>query len=254
MVIALVLAGCVAPNSGRCEPADPLLNVKRDLIKRADAGVSGPNVVKDKRGGTFVFLMNTVLTDEEKESLRLFSEFTGISLMRTNIRSADLAYLANLKLRDLVLGDTKIDDEAIVHLNRLRELERLEIGSTRVSDKGISALDLPNLTSLQLDDTAVTAIGIRAMKVPSLEIIMVPKGLSVEMLDHFKEFPKLRYVGWNDCKEPKHLKSLNEFLRDRYDRQEKTGAAKQPEAATDSHNKELLRTGDPRTARQFAEP
>jgi len=225
MVVALLISGCLASSPGICESTN-LLNIKLDLIKRADAGVRGPNVVQDKRGGTFVFLMNTVLTDEEKESLRLFSEFTGISLMRTNIRSPDLAYLANLKLRDLVLGDTQIDDAAIAHLNRLRELERLEINSTRVTDKGIGALDLPNLKSLLLDDTAVTAVGIRAMKVPSLEIIVVPKGLSVEMLEHFKEFPKLQYVGWNNCKEPERLKALNQFLRDRYDRQENTEVSK----------------------------
>ncbi len=102
------------------------------------------------------------------DSLARQTHLVGISLRNTRITSSAVAGLLPLKnqLQVLDLYGTRIDDKSLDDIGSLVELRELDMGVTRVSSPGLTALtSLKKLRVLELsgrriNDTATTAIGL----------------------------------------------------------------------------------------------
>ena len=80
-----------------------------------------------------------------------------LTLSGAKIQGNGLAALAPLgELRQLVLANTEIDDDALVHMPSLAKLRRLDLSGTKVRGPGLARLrQLPRLEELTLDNTDV---------------------------------------------------------------------------------------------------
>lgn len=76
-------------------------------------------------------------------------------------------------LRSLVLDNTQVTGTGLAHLKGLNDLERLDIGNTKINDGDLEPLTgLPNLKDLGLDGTQITDAGLEYLKaVPNLETL-----------------------------------------------------------------------------------
>jgi hypothetical protein len=72
-----------------------------------------------------------------------------------------------------VLG-TRVDDEGLASLHRLRDLEKLGLGGDGITDRGLEALKgLSRLRELHLVGTRVTDAGVEEVRrsLPKLQVI-----------------------------------------------------------------------------------
>jgi outer membrane lipoprotein-sorting protein len=94
-------------------------------------------------------------------------EIHTVNLTGTAVDDAWLAQLSNVNstLRTLVLRDTRITDDGMKHVQRLRRLVLLNIAGTEVTDAGLKHLaSLPTLTALNVAETQITDAGIAELK------------------------------------------------------------------------------------------
>lgn len=124
------------------------------------------------------------------------------SLMEVHLGGANdetlksVALLAKLKRLDLShpLGfGVNITDEGLTHLERLTDLEFLNLQTTRVTDAGIVLLkSLDKLTSLDISWTQVTLAGVQQLQpLTALAYLGAPDSLSLE---YARLFPNLEIV------------------------------------------------------------
>jgi hypothetical protein len=76
-------------------------------------------------------------------------------------------------LLSLILADTEITDDGLVHLSGMASLEVLHLNSTSITDAGLEHLkELTNLQALALGRTQVSNNGIRGLKqaLPKVQI------------------------------------------------------------------------------------
>ncbi len=98
----------------------------------------------------------------------------SLNLAGTGVTDAGVASLAaHIQLRRLHLQNTRIGDDALVHVAGLDRLEYLNLYGTRVTDAGIARLaGLPNLRKIYLWKTNVTSEGadFLSMAITGLEV------------------------------------------------------------------------------------
>ena len=106
--------------------------------------------------------------------LKVSSQLTWLNLGGTETTDDALASIAGLKnLTRLHLENTDVTDKGLIHLKQLPYLEYLNLYGTRVTDSGIQELaTLKNLKKLYLWQTDVTMAGIARLKesLPGLEV------------------------------------------------------------------------------------
>ena len=83
---------------------------------------------------------------------------------------ADLKGLTNLRVFESVR--TRLDDKAVPYLMGFAKLRRLNLDYTGLSDKGLAALQLPELEELRLDTADLTDAAVETLaKFPKLRSV-----------------------------------------------------------------------------------
>ncbi len=119
------------------------------------------------------------LTDEALVHIGKLSGLQELNLGDAGVTSAGLKHLSGLKeLTRLDLGWTRdVGDAGMPYVVKLKKLEFLGLGGTKVSDAGLPMLAaLPNLRELALMGTAVTDQGLQSLAAcKSLTSVLVGK-------------------------------------------------------------------------------
>jgi hypothetical protein len=76
-------------------------------------------------------------------------------------------------LKELELVRTRTGDEAMPVIGQLKQLERLNLDYTAVSDAGLGELAGLPLVELRLDSAKITDAGVEKLKIPTLKILNV---------------------------------------------------------------------------------
>jgi hypothetical protein len=77
-----------------------------------------------------------------------------------------------LKLENLYLDDTNVDDGGLMPLNGLKALKRLDLRGTPISDTGLAVLsEMPSLRQLDLSNTAISDQGLLVLAELDLESV-----------------------------------------------------------------------------------
>ncbi len=144
------------------------------------------------------WLAQSGVVDKDLEGL---TNVTALSLLgNKHITVNGIKHLTSLPLKSLVLRETHLGDEIIPYINEMKQLERLDLRHTSVTDKGIRDLEFspnirylclsyctgvtnasipilvkvfPNLDDLLLSTTGVNAKGLRLLKPLKLQRIVV---------------------------------------------------------------------------------
>ncbi len=105
-------------------------------------------------------LSGTRITDTAGESLIQHERLMSLSIANTAINGEILGQLTS-ELRILNLNGTSLSDESWGSLRRFKKLKTLDVAATNFGDEGIKALlDLPELGSLNLGRTKITEKGL----------------------------------------------------------------------------------------------
>ncbi|RIB11744.1 hypothetical protein C2G38_2202630 [Gigaspora rosea] len=137
--------------------------IKMDLtgfINVTDSGIM--HLAGAKRLSTFLSLSGTKLTDVGMSALKDLENLVELYLDRTSITDAGIVYLDGLReLTHLSLNKTRIKNASLSTIRKStfanRKLKYLDVGYTRVTDKGVKELrGLPHLSFLNLDFTHVS--------------------------------------------------------------------------------------------------
>lgn len=98
-----------------------------------------------------------------------------VEIGNSDLGDADLAQLASLRqIRRLMLNDTKVTDRGLVHLKKLSYLRHLGLDETSISDDGLESLHAcHSLEYLSLQGTRTTPAGVERLRsaLPYLHVI-----------------------------------------------------------------------------------
>jgi serine/threonine protein kinase len=126
-----------------------------------------------------------------------------VSLRKTRIDNDGLKYLVHLPLEQLWLNGTKVDADGLAYLTDIPTLKNLYLGNTRMDDRAAELIAKKmKLTTLGIGGTAITIGGIKALAAsPNLEKSMVNLDLSNLDLgnDVFSVLKPLRKLQNLDC-------------------------------------------------------
>lgn len=104
------------------------------------------------------------MSERGMESISRMSKLRELILSESTVEDKHLKYLEKLPLTYLNLFGTKISDQGMSSISKIRTLEVLSLGATEVTDVGIKKLvDLKKLRIVDLSATAVTDSGIDAL-------------------------------------------------------------------------------------------
>lgn len=99
--------------------------------------------------GVYMARPKVAIVDEDLKQLKGYNRLKNLFLDYTKITGSGLAYVDDLPLKYLSITYGNILDEAILHIVKMKTLERLEIGTPNLTDNGFKQLRaLPNLTRL----------------------------------------------------------------------------------------------------------
>ncbi len=113
-----------------------------------------------------ISLWTPAVTDEGLSGLNRHDEITQLYLNCAQIGDSGLCRLDRLpNLEHLDVRNTQIGDDSLKGLSRFPRLNSLYIGETRVTDEGLAHLrEVPQLEYLDLENAAVTDAGIREIE------------------------------------------------------------------------------------------
>jgi N-acyl-D-aspartate/D-glutamate deacylase/Leucine-rich repeat (LRR) protein len=108
------------------------------------------------------FLTNINVQDKGLERLKGLTHLRELRLAQTEIKGGSLANFP--QLTDLDLNDTRIRDEGMKALERLKHLQTLSLRDTLITDEGLKSITgLTELTALDLYGVKMTDAGLRAL-------------------------------------------------------------------------------------------
>ncbi|XP_077978804.1 uncharacterized protein LOC144434224 [Glandiceps talaboti] len=121
-------------------------------------------------------LCNTGITNKAMLAIQGLTNLVELELERTSITNIGAAVIGSFtKLQVLGLASTGISSKALCDgvLNKCLMLNKLNLSHTKVSDKGLAALQLPYLTLINLDSSHVTVNAIEHLRngCPQLRVI-----------------------------------------------------------------------------------
>lgn len=157
---------------------DPAVEQAKSKVRAAGGSVL-ELAQNDDRLEVAFHLSDQKVTDNTLKTLVGLSKVASLNLRGTDVTSAGLAQLKNLKdLTHLHLEKTKVDDAGMKHLQALPKLEYLNLYGTAVTDAGVSQLgSLKNLKRLYVWQTKVTRPAGLALQeqISGLEVIGLPE-------------------------------------------------------------------------------
>ncbi|CAG8540281.1 1769_t:CDS:10, partial [Cetraspora pellucida] len=136
--------------------------VKMDLTGFINVSDEGIMHLAEAKSLTFLSLSGTKLTDAGMSALKDLVNLVELYLDRTLITDAGAVYLDGLReLTHLSLNKTRIKNASLSIIRKstfaTRKLKYLDVGYTRVTDRGVRELKgLPHLSFLNLDFTQVS--------------------------------------------------------------------------------------------------
>ena len=117
---------------------------------------------REWRNVVAVGVENVRFNDADMDHIDGLAHLSDLSVSRTQVTDAALAYVKGLKLWHLGLAETQITDERVGgNPSELETLKTLSLRQTRVTDAGASRIseDSTHLDHLFLDDTRVSDAG-----------------------------------------------------------------------------------------------
>ena len=108
-------------------------------------------------------MAGATVTNETLTGLHFLPDLRHLNLIDTKVTSAGIAQIAELvQLKTLsIRAAPAVDDTALDHLGKLKQLEWLDLGDTAVTDDGLAKLRyLQNLTMLDLSGTRISNEGL----------------------------------------------------------------------------------------------
>ncbi|CAG8581319.1 31497_t:CDS:10 [Racocetra persica] len=163
--------------------------VKMDLTGFINVSDAGIMYLAEAKSLTFLSLSGTKLTDAGMVALKDLVNLVELYLDRTLITDAGVAYLDGLReLTHLSLNKTRIKNASLSIIRKstfaTRKLKYLNVGHTRVTDKGVKELKgLPHLSFLNLDFTKVSLSCRNILAdIPSLQPVRL-NGITKETCD-----------------------------------------------------------------------
>ena len=172
-----------------------------------------------------VDLTNSKITDADLEILSALPDLKVLSLAGClNVTDAGLSHLQRLtNLQTLNLGPSKIGDAGLRHLSNLKQLQILNLSGTRVGDNGLAQLrGLNKISVLYLAHTRVTSTGMKTVgMLPELQWLdLKDTDVSDDGLIHLRNLKKLRLLGLVGCevsdegvRQLRGIKTLEEVTR-----------------------------------------
>jgi Leucine-rich repeat (LRR) protein len=117
-----------------------------------------------------LYLNRCQLGANDMLALKRCSQLRFLALGDRDIAEDEFQNIVDLRLEGIALGKTNITDEMVA---RLRDLERLQLFSTPITDGAVQALaGAPNLQVLDLSDTAISDASTQwLVQMPNLEYL-----------------------------------------------------------------------------------
>lgn len=154
--------------------------------------------------------------DADIDLIRTYDKLEVIDASRSELTNAGLPALSNLnQLRglSLYLGFTNISSEGLSELQRLSQLESLDVGQTLCDDRAVSELSkLRKLHTLRLASTQVTATGLAEFAGhPRLQVLdLSSNNVDDTWIDALATLPDLRRLDLSATQVGQaHLKGLD---------------------------------------------
>jgi Leucine-rich repeat (LRR) protein len=129
--------------------------------------ISGPGLAHLRKVQKLksLWLHGTILSDADLVHLKLLVELRQLVLTETPIGNQGIVHLAALKLDFLDLEGTKVGDPGVAHLSKITTLQNLSLDWTLVSDQSIGELQkLSNLQNLSIQRTRISEKGFEMLK------------------------------------------------------------------------------------------
>jgi serine/threonine protein kinase/Leucine-rich repeat (LRR) protein len=105
--------------------------------------------------------------------------------------------LTGLKLRDLVIQGTRVGDDALLHIAKMEQLQRLELHNTSITGGEFGHLEnLPRLLALRIMDSPINDTGLAAFKPPPelQTLYLIRSKVTDEGLVHLHGVKSLRAI------------------------------------------------------------
>ncbi len=124
-------------------------------------------------------LHGTAITNASLEQVKLFTNLTALNLGSTAVTGRLTALFDFKDLTDLDLSNTKLTDETLNELGKIRKLSMLNLNNTEISAAGLKEIaSLKNLTVLWLVNSKLADGGTIMLRraLPGCTIYPLPKG------------------------------------------------------------------------------
>lgn len=168
-----------------------------------DDSVASSNLMSGKNLTVFRSKGIENMTNKAMPAFAKQTKLRIVSLRKTRIDNDGLKYLVTLPLEDLYLNGTKVDVDGLAYLTDIPTLKNLYLGNTRMDDRAAELIAKKmKLTTLGIGGTAITLGGIKTLAAsPNLEKSIVNLDLSNldlgnDVFSALKPFRKLQNL---DC-------------------------------------------------------
>lgn len=173
MKILLTLLLCAFPAAAELSRVEALIAIDRlgGVVTADDAGVKKIDLAK------------TAVTDADLVLLDAFPELVELDLRLTKVTDEGIPHVARLKkLRFLNLFRTPLTDRGLQQLSGLTELETLLIGGTKITSEGLAALrPLSHIHKISVFDTGIDDAAVEHLKtMSSLRILLIGRSKITE--------------------------------------------------------------------------
>jgi Leucine rich repeat len=157
------------------------LRARKQSLRAYWASVGANAFPEDGMFGPITMIDYDRLIGDRLKPLDGLHDLEGLELEGTNARDEDLVHIAHLsKLTGLHLGSTRITDRGMSQLDQLANLEGLNLENTAITDDGLQHIrGLKKLRNLNVENTRITDLSIPLLlSLPNLDSLHV-RGTSI---------------------------------------------------------------------------
>ncbi len=167
----LVLHGTKVTEEGVAELQKSLPNLRYVKVDSGALGIRRPvpnlppvNFIVSRVTGKKSAHVRDKVTAEVVEKLKQEPEVDAVFLIRGELTDDQIALLADVPMKQIIIRSEKITDQGIIHLRDHESLESINVTSAGIGDACMEALaSIPNLTKISLSNAAVTDDGVQTL-------------------------------------------------------------------------------------------